>query len=103
MESSLNQFDGISPVLELCFRVRALGNQMIIPDQPIAHEDVTLRIGGDVLLMRDHDDGDTVLVELLEDCHDLDAVRLSRFPVGSSASGTSGSLINARAIATRCC
>ena len=42
-------------------------------DQPIAHDDVTLRIRGDVLLVRDHDDGDAVLVELLENGHDLNA------------------------------
>src|SRR4030095_14800092 len=37
------------------------------------HNNVSLRVGGDVLLVRDHDDGDAVLVELLENGHDLDA------------------------------
>ena len=34
---------------------------------------VALRIGGDVLFVRHHDDCDAALVELLKDCHDLDA------------------------------
>src|SRR5215472_7530209 len=44
---------------------------MIVPDQTVAHADVTLCVGRDVPLMRDHDDRDSVLVELLENCHDL--------------------------------
>src|SRR6266508_1707790 len=46
---------------------------MILPDQPIAHHYVALGVGGDVLLVRDHDDSDAVLVELLKNRHDLDA------------------------------
>src|SRR6476619_6447880 len=69
----LDRFGVVAPVLQLCFRVRTLGNELILPDQPIAHNNVSLRIGGDVLLVRDHDDSDAVLVELLEDRHDLDA------------------------------
>src|SRR5882724_9285261 len=63
----------IAGALRLCFRVRTLGHEMIIHDQPISHHYVTLCICCDILLVRDHDDRDSVLVELLEDCHDLDA------------------------------
>src|SRR4249919_1083138 len=70
---SLNRFGGVAPVLQLCFRIRTLGHELILPDQPIPHYNVSLRVGGDVLLVRDHDDGDAVLIELLENGHDLDA------------------------------
>src|SRR6266576_5106192 len=46
---------------------------MIIHDHAVAHHYVAFRISRDVLLVRDHDDGDAVLVELLENGHDLDA------------------------------
>src|SRR5882724_4673839 len=46
---------------------------MIIHDRAVAHHYVTLCVGGDVLLVRDHDDGDAVLIELLENGHDLNA------------------------------
>src|SRR6266403_4831647 len=70
---SLDRFGGVGPVLQLCFRVRTLGHELIFPDQPIAHDHIALRISGDVLLVRDHDDGDAVLIELLENGHDLNA------------------------------
>ena len=46
---------------------------MILQKQPVAHHYIALRIGGDVLFVRDHDDRDPVLVELLKNCHNLDA------------------------------
>src|SRR6266576_3230367 len=70
---SLDRLGGVAPVLQLCFCVRTLGHELILPDQPIPHDNVSLRISGDVLLVRDHDDGDAVLVELLENGHDLNA------------------------------
>jgi len=100
---SLDRFGRVAPVLQLYFRARTLGHKLILPDQPIPHNNVSLRVGGDVLLVRDHDDGDAVLIELLKMAMISTLVRLSRLPVGSSASSISGSLINARAIATRCC
>ena len=42
-------------------------------NQPVAHHDIALRIGGNVLFVRDHNDRDSALVELLKNCHDLDA------------------------------
>ena len=63
----------IVTVLQLCLRIGALLNQLIVPDQPIAHDDIALGIRGNVLLVRDHDDGDSARVELLEDRHDFDA------------------------------
>ena len=53
--------------------VRPLRHDVIVKNQPVAHDHVSLRISGDVLLVRDHDDGDAVLVELLENGHDLNA------------------------------
>ena len=73
MNRRLDRFGGVAPVLQPCFRVRTLGHEMILPDQPIPHNNVSLRVGGDVLLVRDHDDRDAVLVELLKNRHDLDA------------------------------
>src|SRR3954471_22263192 len=70
---SLDRFGCVGPVLQLCFRVRTLGHQLILPDQSIAHDHIAPRISGDVLLVRDHDDRDATLVELLKDGHDLDA------------------------------
>src|SRR5882757_9727584 len=70
---SLDRFGCVGPVLQLCFRVRTLGHELILPDQPIPPNNVSLRISSDVLLVRDHDDGDAMLVELLENGHDLDA------------------------------
>src|SRR5438876_7678489 len=46
---------------------------MIIHDHAVAHHYVAFRISGDVLLVRDHDDRDAALVELLKNRHDLDA------------------------------
>src|SRR5438046_4310996 len=46
---------------------------MIIQDQAIAHNNIALRVGSDVLFVRYHDDCDSALVELLKDCHDFDA------------------------------
>src|SRR5437773_12162966 len=46
---------------------------MIIQDQAVAHEHVATRISCNVLLVRHHDDCDSALVELLKNCHDLDA------------------------------
>ena len=46
---------------------------MILPDQPIPHNNVSLRVGGDVLLVRDHDDGLARFVEGQEQFHDFDA------------------------------
>src|SRR6476660_5658212 len=70
---SLDRLAGAAPALQLCFRVRTLGHELILPDQPIPHYNVSLGVSGDVLLVRDHDDGDAVLVELLENGQDLDA------------------------------
>jgi len=60
-------------LFELRRGVRALGNYAIIDDHAVPHDDVALRVGSDVLLMRHHDDCNSALVELLENCHDLDA------------------------------
>src|ERR1700748_2947423 len=68
----LDRFGCGGPVLELCFRGRTLGHELVLPDQSIAHDHIALRISGDVLLVCDHDDGDAALVELLKNCHDLD-------------------------------
>ena len=38
----------------------------------IAHHHVPPRVGGDVLLVRHHNDRDSTLVQLLKNCHDLD-------------------------------
>ena len=46
---------------------------MVIDYHAVAHENVALRVGGDVLFVRYHDDCDSALVELLEDRHDFDA------------------------------
>jgi len=46
---------------------------MIIQDQAIAHNNIALRVGSDVLFVSHHDDCDSALVELLKDCHYLDA------------------------------
>src|SRR6266436_3697599 len=46
---------------------------MIIQNQAVAHEYVAARISCNVLLVRHHDDRDSALVELLKDCHYLDA------------------------------
>ena len=46
---------------------------MIINDHAVAHDDVALRVRGDVLFVRDHDDCYAALVELLKYRHDLDA------------------------------
>jgi hypothetical protein len=46
---------------------------MIIQDQAIAHYNIALRVGSDVLFVRYHDDCDSALVELLKDRHDFDA------------------------------
>src|SRR4029077_17327650 len=70
---SLDRFGCVGPVLQLCFCVRTLGHDLILPDQSIAHDHIALRISSDVLLVRDHDDRDAALVELLENGHDLDA------------------------------
>src|SRR6266508_6166642 len=45
---------------------------MIIQDHPVSHHDIAPRVGGDVLLVRHHDDCDSALVEVLKNSHDLD-------------------------------
>src|SRR5439155_20177517 len=52
--------------------LEALRDQMIIEDNSVAHDDVALRVGGDVLLVSHHDNRDSALVELLKNRHDLD-------------------------------
>ncbi len=39
----------------------------------VAHDNHALAIGGNVQLMRHHEDGDAVIVQFLENIHDLDA------------------------------
>src|SRR5436190_21736088 len=63
----------IIPPLKLCCCIRALRNRMIIQDQAISHNNSALRVGGDVLFVRHHDDCDSALVELLKGRHDFDA------------------------------
>ena len=63
----------IIPALKLRGCVGALRNCPIIDDHAVTHEDVALRVGSDVLLVRHHDDCNSAFVELLENCHDLDA------------------------------
>ena len=46
---------------------------MIIQDHAVAHHHVALRVTSDVLLVRDHDNRNTALVELLKNSHDLHA------------------------------
>ena len=50
-----------------CIECRC-ATSVIVQDQPVAHHDVALRVGGDVQFVRDHDDGDAALVQLLENC-----------------------------------
>ena len=65
----------------------------------------TIRVGvlRDVRLVGDDDDGQPLVVELLEERQTSTVVWLSRLPVGSSASSSDGSVTRARAMATRCC
>ena len=46
---------------------------MTLQNYSIAHNDVASRAGGDVLLVCDHHNRDSTLVELLKNSHDLDA------------------------------
>jgi len=46
---------------------------MIIENHAIAHRHITPRVSGDVLFVRDHDNGNSALVELLKNSHDLHA------------------------------
>ena len=65
--------------------VEPLRHIEIFQDQSIAHHDIASRVSRDVRLVRDHDDGDAALVELLKNSHDLDtgpAVEISRRLVG---------------------
>jgi len=63
---------------------------VIVRDQPVAHDDVALRVGSDVLLVSDHDDRDSALVELLKNRHNLDAgaaVEISGWFIGEQHLG----------------
>jgi hypothetical protein len=53
-------------------------------------------VARDVRLVRHHDDRLPDAVQLVEQGQDLSLVRLSRLPVGSSASRIAGRLISAR-------
>ena len=54
-------------------------------------------------IVRHEHDGGAFAIELLEEGQDLRRGRLSRAPVGSSASRRLGLFTSARAMATRCC
>jgi len=59
--------------LELGRGIQPLCHIEIFQDQSVTHHHIATRVSGNVLLVRDHDDGDAALVELLKNSHDLDA------------------------------
>ena len=70
----------------------------------VAHGHDALRETGDVRLVRHQHDRDAALaIQSLKYAMMSSDVRVSRLPVGSSASSSDGLFTSARAIATRCC
>ena len=88
--------------LYLCSQ-RALCQTLVAFDQP-TQDHHKPGVAGNILLVGDNNHGDAALrFRSASNSITSVLVRLSRFPVGSSAMRIAGSLINARAIATRCC
>src|SRR5258708_35893802 len=63
---------GLEDFPDLHLGDRAGGDLQIVDDAAVAHDEVAPAVVGDVELMRDHDDGDALVVEFLEHAHHLD-------------------------------
>ena len=61
------------PATELLAAVKPISDGLVRQDQSVAHDDVPLRISGDVHFVRHHDDGDAALVQGLKHLHDIGA------------------------------
>src|SRR5207247_551380 len=57
----------------LGFGGRSLCDNFVAKQNSVAHYNIPPRISGNVLLVRHHHNGDSALIELLENCHDLHA------------------------------
>ncbi len=68
----------------MCFRLLFLGD-MLFRKLTVANMQHTLCMVCHIEIMRDHHNGDALLVELLEQLHDLRAGLAVGAPVGSSA------------------
>ena len=79
---------------------RAAGEPGLIDERPVAHRDQPVRGSGDPLVVGDDDQRLPGRVQASNSRSTSRVAALSRLPVGSSASTTSGSLASARAIAT---
>ena len=79
------------------------GDAAVVDDRAVEKRHQAVREGGHAGVVGDHDDGLAVLVHSLSSRITSRVLRLSRLPVGSSASSTLGWLTSARASATRCC
>src|SRR6185312_11174588 len=63
---------GLGQALQLDFREGAVLDGDVVDQLAVAQDEVALAEAGHVELVRDHQDGDALLVEPLEDAHDLD-------------------------------
>jgi hypothetical protein len=52
---------------------RRFGDRRVGLDAAVAHDDIAFGVAGDVEFVRDHDEGDALVVEPAEGIHDLDA------------------------------
>src|SRR5260221_9115280 len=53
--------------------VQALGDRFVGSNQAVTHNHFSFRETGDVQLVSDHDNGDALLIERLENAHNFDA------------------------------
>ena len=85
-----------------CGVAHARAAATIFDDAAVVQPHHALAMRRDRRIVRDDDDRHAVLMQVAEHAHDLARRLLSRLPVGSSASSTSGRPTSALAIATRC-
>ena len=82
---------------------RGRGGRRVFLDQTVDNANRAMRISGHLGIVRHQDHGDPLALSCWNISRISTLVFESRLPVGSSASSRSGSLINERAMATRCC
>ena len=80
---------------------RATRQPGLVDEGPVAHRDQPVRGGRDPLVVGDNDEREPGACRSSKSRSTSKVAALSRLPVGSSASTTSGSLARARAMATR--
>ena len=64
---------GFSQAAQFGFGVKPVAYRCVADDAPVSHDNIAFRKSGNIQLVSNHDDGDSLVVEFLKYAHDLDA------------------------------